>query len=108
MSSEDVVEMAQFVLSNNIFEFNSKKYQQELTVTVGTKFVSLPPLYTYIYVDQVKKKFWKIQRQKLLIWLRYISGIFLRGKLFEGFKQLYLKSVFYSWKMHIKLVDHYH
>ena len=63
MSTEDLVIMAQFILNNHIFEFNSKKYQQKLTVAIGTKFVSPPSLYTYIYVYQVEEKFWKIQRQ---------------------------------------------
>ena len=30
--------MAEFVLNNNIFEFNSKAYQQKSGTAIGTKF----------------------------------------------------------------------
>ena len=36
--TEDLVKMAEFVLNNNIFEFNSKAYQQKSGTAIGTKF----------------------------------------------------------------------
>ena len=39
--TEDLVTMAEFVLKNNFFEFNSKIKQQVLGTVIGTKFV--PP-----------------------------------------------------------------
>ena len=71
--TEDLVKMAEFVLNNNIFEFNSKAYQQKSGTAIGTKFASP---YAYIYMDEVEEKFLETQSKKLLIWLRYIDNIF--------------------------------
>ena len=36
-STEDIVKMADFVLKNNLFEFDSKFYKQILVTAIGTK-----------------------------------------------------------------------
>ena len=70
-----LVKRAEFVLNNNIFEFNSKVYQQKSGAAIGTKFA---PPYACIYVDEVEQKLLlQMQSEKLLIWLRYIDDIFL-------------------------------
>ena len=69
--TEDLVKMGEFVLNNNIFEFNSKAYQQKSAI--GTKFA---PRYACIYMDEVEQKFLETQSKKPLIWLRYIDDIF--------------------------------
>ena len=71
--TEDLVKMAEFVLNNNIFEFNSRAYQQKSGTTIGTKFASP---YTCIYMDEVEQTFLETQSIKTLIWLRYIDNIF--------------------------------
>ena len=71
--TEDLVRMAEFVLNNNIFEINSKTYQQKSCTAIGTK---LTPPYAYIYMDEVEQKFLQTQSKKPLIWLRYIDDIF--------------------------------
>ena len=43
--------MAEIVLSNNFFEFNSGTFQQISGTAIGTKF-ALP--YAFIYMDQVE------------------------------------------------------
>ena len=65
--------MADFVLNNNIFEFNSKACQQKSGTAIGTKFA---PPYACIYMDEVEQKFLQMQSKKSLIWLRYIDDIF--------------------------------
>ena len=70
--TEDLVKMAELVLKNNIFEFNSKTYQQKSGTAIGTKFA---PPYVCIYMDEVELKFLEKQSKKLLIWLRYIDDI---------------------------------
>ena len=65
--------MAEFVLNNNIFKFNSKTYEQESDVAIGTKFATP---YVCIYMDEVEQKFPDRQSKKSLIWLRYIDNIF--------------------------------
>ena len=71
--TEDLVKMAEFVLNNNIFEFNSKAYQEKSDTAIGTKF--LPP-YGCIYMDEVEQKFLEMQSKKTHIWLSYIDDIF--------------------------------
>ena len=39
--TETLVKITEFILNNNIFEFNSKAYQQKSGTAIGTKFV--PP-----------------------------------------------------------------
>ena len=84
--TEDLVKMAEFVLNHNIFEFNSKAYQQKSGTALGTKF-ALP--YACIYMDEVEQKFLETQSKKLLIWLRYIDDVFFIWTHGEGFKQFY-------------------
>ena len=74
--TEDLVKMAEFVLKNNLFEFNSKVYQQKSGTAIGTKFA--PPC-ACIYMDEVEQKFLETQDKKPLIWLRYIDDIFFIG-----------------------------
>ena len=71
--TEDLVKVAEFVLNNNIFEFNSRAYQQKSGTAIGTKFA---PTYAWIYMDEVEQKFLETQSKKPLIWLRYIDDIF--------------------------------
>ena len=71
--TEDLVKMAEFVLKNNLFEFNSKVYQQKSGTAIGTKFA---PPYACIYMDEVEQMFLETQDKKPLIWLRYIDDIF--------------------------------
>ena len=46
--------MAEFVLNNNITEFNSKVYQQKSGTAIGTKFA---PIYAGIYMDEIEQTF---------------------------------------------------
>ena len=43
--------MAEFVLKNNLFEFNGKVKRQYSGTTIGTKFA---PPYACIFVDEVE------------------------------------------------------
>ena len=74
--TDDLIKMAEFVLCNNFFEFNSDTFQQISGTDIGTKF-ALP--YTCIYMNQVEQKFLATQINQPLIWLRYIDDIFLYG-----------------------------
>ena len=74
--TEDLVKIAEFVVNNNIFEFNSKDDQQKSGNAIGTKFA---PPYDCIYMDEAEQKFLQTQSKKLLIWLRYKDDIFLFG-----------------------------
>ena len=54
--TEDLLEMAQFVLKSNYFEFNSKVKQQVSVTTIGTKFA--PPC-ACIFMDRTEIEFYK-------------------------------------------------
>ena len=71
--TDDLIKMAEFVLSNNFFKFNSDTFQQISGTAIGTKFA---PPYACIYMDQVEQKFLATQINQPLIWLRYIDDIF--------------------------------
>ena len=74
--TEDLVKIAEFVVNNDIFEFNGKDDQQKSGNAIGTKFA---PTYDCIYMDEAEQKFLQTQSKKLLIWLRYKDDIFLFG-----------------------------
>ena len=65
--------MAEIVLKNNWFEFDSSVFQQISVTAVGTKFVQP---YACIFMDQHKTKFLETQILKPLVWFRYIDDIF--------------------------------
>ena len=52
--TENLIKMAEFVLKNNLFEFNSKVFQQISGTAIGTKFA---PPYACIYMDRVGQEF---------------------------------------------------
>ena len=64
--------MAEFVLKNNIFEFNGKVKQQVEGTAIGTKFA---PPYACIYMDVVETEFLKTQELQALVWCRYIGDM---------------------------------
>ena len=65
--TDDLIQMAEFVLSNNFFELNSDTFQQVSGTAIGTKFASP---YACIYMDQVEQKSLAPQINQPLIWLR--------------------------------------
>jgi hypothetical protein len=73
VSSESLISLAEFVLKNNYFEFNSDVYCQISGTAMGTKFA---PPYACIFMDMVKTEFLEQQEIKPWVWLRYIDDIF--------------------------------
>ena len=71
--TEDIIKMAEFVLKNNLLEFNSKFYKQLSRTAIGTKFA---PPYACIFVDYIKTEFLKSQEIKPWLWKRFIDDIF--------------------------------
>ena len=50
--------MADFVMKNNVFEFNGEVKRQKTGNTIGTKFA---PPYACIFMDEVETEFLKSQ-----------------------------------------------
>ena len=71
--TQNLLEMAQFVLINNYFEFNSKVIQQVSGTAIGTKFA---PPYACIFMDRIETDFLEKQGLKPWVWLRYIDDTF--------------------------------
>ena len=71
--TEDLVEMAEFALKNNHFEFNSTVKHQISGTAIGTKFA---PLYACIFMDCIEKELLKNEQVQPWIWFRYIDDIF--------------------------------
>ena len=55
---EDIVQMAEFVLKNNFFEFNGEVKKQKSGTAIGTE---LAPPYACIFMDEEKRSFLKIK-----------------------------------------------
>ena len=69
--TEDLVQMADFLLKNIFFEFNNQIKQQFSGKAIGIKCA---PTYACIFMDKVE--FLEIQRDKPFWWVRYIDDIF--------------------------------
>ena len=54
IATEDLLQMARFVLKNNFFEFDSKIKQQISGTAIGTKFA---PPYMCIFMDKFETDF---------------------------------------------------
>ena len=65
--------MVEFVLKNNLFEFNNKVFQQISGTAIGTKFA---PPYACIYTDKVEQASLETQELQPLFWLNFTDDIF--------------------------------
>ena len=65
--------MAEFVLNNNLFEFDNKVFQQISGNAIGTKFV---PPDACIHMDRVEQDFLETQELQPFLWLRSVDNIF--------------------------------
>ena len=71
--TEKLINMTEFVVKNNFFEFNGSVKQQVSGTAIGTKCA---PTYACIYMDEVETEFLKTQENTPLAWFRYIDDIF--------------------------------
>ena len=73
VSIEDIGKMADFVLKNNLFEFDSKLCKQISGTAIVTK---LDPPYVCTFMDHIETEFLKTQDVKPWFWTRFIDDIF--------------------------------
>ena len=71
VTAKDIIKMADFVLKDNLFEFDCKFYQQISGTAIRTKFA---PPYACIFMDYVE--FLKTQAIKPWLLKRFIDNIF--------------------------------
>ena len=72
IQSTDLVEMAEFMLKNNFFEFETKITQKISGTAIGTKFV---PPHACLFMDKIENDFLDSEIVKPWLWLRYIDDI---------------------------------
>ena len=73
MTTETLLELAEIVLKNNIFQFNEKTLKQLRGTAIGTKFA---PLYAIIFMADLQEWILEdIELQPHIFW-RYIDDIF--------------------------------
>ena len=71
--TEKWINMAEFRLKNNFFEFNGSVKQQVSGTAIG---IECAPTYACIYMDEVETEFLKTQERTPLVWFRCIDDIF--------------------------------
>ena len=65
--------MVEFVLKNNVFEFNNQIKQQISGTAIHNK---CPPTYACIFMDKVETEFLETQTDKPFWWVGYIDDVF--------------------------------
>ena len=73
VSTDTLVELAELVLKNNIFNFNERTLKQKRGTAIGTKFA---PPYSILFMAELEEKILEIVDNKPYLWWRYIDDIF--------------------------------
>ena len=73
VSTDTLVELAELVLKNNIFNFNERTLKQKRGTAIGTKF-ALPC--SILFMAELEGKKFEIVDNKPYLWWRYIDDIF--------------------------------
>ena len=73
VTTETLLELAEIVLKNNIFQFSQKTLKQLRGTATGTKFA---PPYAIIFMTDLEESILKDIELQLHIWWRYIDDIF--------------------------------
>ena len=74
ISSDTLIELAEVVLKNNIFEFDEKTFKQVRRTAIGKKFA---PAYVILFMADLEEKILSAFEEKPMICRRYIDEIFL-------------------------------
>ena len=74
ISTESLMDLAECVLKNNIFEHNESFYKQLRGTAIGTK---MAPPYAIIFMGDLEEKILEKSALKPLVWWRYIDDIFM-------------------------------
>ena len=82
ISSDTLMELAEIVLKNNIFEFNEKTFRQVRGTAIGTKFA---PPYAILFTAGLEEKIISAFEERPMIWWRYIDDILLFGNMEKNF-----------------------
>ena len=78
ISTESLIELAECVLKNNIFEHNLSFYKQLRGTAIGSK--TAPP-YAIIFLGDLEERFFSDCDISSLVWWRYIDDILCFGNM---------------------------
>ena len=73
VTTDTLIELAELVLKNNVFEFSDKTYQQIHGTAIGTKFA---PSYAVLFKAALEEKNLNKVEKEPNVWWRYIDDIF--------------------------------
>ena len=73
VSTDTLVQLAELVLKDNIFNFNEKTLKRNRGTAIGTKFA---PPYSILFMAELGEKILEIVDNKPYLWRRYIDYIF--------------------------------
>ena len=73
VTTDTLIELAELVLKNNIFEFSDKTYKQIRGTAIGKKFA---PPYAILFMAALKEKILNKVKKKPNVWWRFIDDIF--------------------------------
>ena len=74
VSTNSLLELAQCVLENNVFEHDSEVFRQKRGTAIGTKFA---PNYAILFMAELEEKILSSSPLKPMVWWRYIDVFFL-------------------------------
>ena len=72
VTTDTLIELAELVLKNNIFEFSDKTYKQIHGTAIGTKFA---PPYAVLFMAALEEKILSKGKKKPSVWWRYIDNL---------------------------------
>ena len=75
--TDSLIELAECVLKNNIFEHDKSVFKQLRGTAIGTK---MAPPYAIIFMDSLEESILSKTFLKSLVWSRYIGDIFMMWK----------------------------
>ena len=88
---DTLIELAELVLKNNIFEFSDKTYKQICGTAIGTKFA---PPYTVLFMAALEEKILSKVKKKPSVWWRYINDIFFIWELGEESLKEFINEIY--------------
>ena len=69
-----LLNLLEYVLDNNVFQFNDEIFSQLYGIAMGTK---LAPALATIYIGDLEENFIQSREDKPLLWVRYIDDVFM-------------------------------
>ena len=90
ISIDSLIELAECVLENNIFEHDKSVFKQLRETAIGTK---MAPPYAIIFMDSLEEDILSNSLLKPLVWWRYIDDIFMMWEHGEEELQKFLETL---------------